>query len=153
MDFIFWLKSYFADRNQTISINGELSEPKALLHGVSQGSRLGPMAFVSYEHPVAEIAKKHDVSIKIYADDKQLYLSFDPESDCQEKEVIEECIGEIGDWLIANMLKLNDSKTEYLVISSPYNQKHITDDMRSITIGSSTEKHYKHGLLLLLLLL
>ena len=33
---------------------------------------------------------------------------------------MEKCVGEIREWMRKNMLKLNDEKTEVLVISTPY---------------------------------
>ena len=53
-----------------------------------------------------------------YTDDIQLYLSSDAAdviSECLSK--MEECVGEMEEWMMRNMLKLNDEKTEVLVIS------------------------------------
>ena len=33
---------------------------------------------------------------------------------------MEKCVGEIREWMMKNMLKLNDEKTDVLVISTPY---------------------------------
>ena len=42
-----------------------------------------------------------------------------PEADIS-KEKLEVCVGEIRKWMAANMLKLDDAKTEYMVIGSNY---------------------------------
>ena len=58
-----------------------------------------------------------------YADDTQLYLSFETSSAedlaiC--KSTTEDYIREIDLWMVANKLKLNSNKTEILVFSSSY---------------------------------
>ena len=58
---------------------------------------------------------------QLYADDTQLNVSFkfgrgDPLSSA--KSSIEICVQEINDWMIFNGLKLNDEKTELVLLSS-----------------------------------
>ena len=43
-----WFKSYFADRQQSEYVNGQLSETHQIALGVPQGSILGPLLFNSY---------------------------------------------------------------------------------------------------------
>jgi len=50
-----WIKSYLTGRGQYISINGETSEVVPLLHGVPQGSVLGPVLFTMYIIPLGDI--------------------------------------------------------------------------------------------------
>ena len=74
----------------------------------------------------------------MYADDTQLYLSFDMNS-CDEitaRSRIESCINDIKIWMTVNKLKLNDDKPELLFMSSKYNQSKLTTN--SIQITSST---------------
>ena len=51
----------------------------------------------------------------IYADDTQLYVSFDP-SIARDRERalarLKDCIAEIRAWMLSHELKLNDDKTE-----------------------------------------
>ena len=43
-----WFKSDFADRQQSVYVDGELSETHQIALGVPQGSILGPLLFNSY---------------------------------------------------------------------------------------------------------
>ena len=61
---------------QSVCINGMLSSKTVLLHGVPQGSVLGPQFFIIYTGPIAGIVKKHGLQVHLYADDIELYISF-----------------------------------------------------------------------------
>ena len=97
-----------------------LSRLLCMLWGVPQGSVLGPILFSIYSQPICDIARKYGVEIHTYADDTELYLtskSSDSMDPCIEK--MQQCISEIRDWMSRNTLKLNDDKTEVLLISTP----------------------------------
>ena len=54
----------------------------------------------------------------MYTDDTQLYLSFDLNDGYDAPARIESCINDIKQWMTVNKLKLNNDKTEFLVITS-----------------------------------
>ena len=57
-----------------------------------------------------------------YADDTQLYVSISPRDINNSPSVatLNSCLSAIKTWMGNNMLKLNDGKTELLLLGSPY---------------------------------
>ena len=82
---------------------------------------LGPLLFSLYTSPLSDIASKHELSFHFYADDRQLYVTFETSS-LNDMELskcrLEGCVLEIDTWTLLNKLNLNKDKTELLVISS-----------------------------------
>ena len=64
------LRSYLAGRRQRISITGELSEYRAIIHGVPQRSILGPLLFNIYVNSLSDVVK--NALVILYADDAVL---------------------------------------------------------------------------------
>jgi hypothetical protein len=119
-----WVKSYFKDRTQSVRINDKVSSNHPL-DSLPQGSLFGPFAFPKYTAPIATICRKHDVSYHLYADDTQLYVDFESKDVLRAKAKLETCIEELRQFMLVNKLKLNDSKTEYMVICSKHFHKNI----------------------------
>jgi hypothetical protein len=130
-----WMKSYLSDRKQCVGINGTSSEYMSLKFGFPQGSLIGPFGFKLYTKPLTEIAKKHGVEIHLYADDTQLYTSFKPKDSAEALDKIEACIEEIRQWMEQNFLKLNDSKTEFVMFGTPKDLSQVSD--WTVTVGDN----------------
>ena len=114
-----WFKSYLTGRSQRVTIGSSSSMATPVYHGVPQGSVLGPVVFNVYTTPIADICKKHQVHYHRFADDIQLYVSYNPaESEELNDAKIQliQCIDEIRAWMLLHQLKLNDDKTEFMVL-------------------------------------
>ena len=117
-----WFKSYLDGRSFSVNVNNVSSTFLSLLFGVPQGSLLGPILFILYIKHLQSIAAKYGLKIKLYADDSQLYISFHPNRPGEFHELTErinQCLAEIKAWMVKNFMKLNDTKTELLLIGKP----------------------------------
>ena len=128
-------ETYLKDRTQCVSIHNALSSLSQLVFGVPQGSVLGPIIFCMYTPPLGAIIQSHKLMYHIYADDTQLYFTCDVDSSADALACVEACIRDIRSWMITNKLKINDKKTEFLIISSPRAPMQLDVN---ITIGTST---------------
>ena len=141
-----WFRSYLQDRDQCILISNTRSRPCKLNIGVPQGSVLGPLLFLVYILPLMEIISRHRVHRHGYADDTQLYIHFkqkDPNQFHCALAELEACIEDVRVWMISNKLKLNEDKTEFLIITSKhyapvYQQLNPTLTVGGVSIEPST---------------
>ena len=120
-DALKWFESYLTERTQTVQIGKEFSNSQTLKFGVPQGSVLGPILFTIYTTPLGDIIRQHGIDFHLYADDTQLYLCFKPSNSTSKQEAIqriENCVRDIKSWMTNNFLKLNEDKTELVVVTS-----------------------------------
>ena len=99
-----------------VVVDGNLSSATGLDCGVPQGSVLGPLLFSLYTSPISDILKKHNLNFHLCADDTQIYAKITTSNETQCIDNIEACINDLKAWMIENRLKLNEDKTEVLVL-------------------------------------
>ena len=69
-----WFENYLSERQQSVVIRGQKSEPGYIKAGVPQGSVLGPLLFLIYINDLIDVAGSN---IKLFADDTSLYIDFE----------------------------------------------------------------------------
>ena len=134
------------NRTQCVTVcdsTGNIAElGKCILkQGIPQGSVLGPLIFNLFLSPLREICRAHGINFSGYADDSQNYVSFRPIKDnltpqhnCTE--CLERCLAEVQTWMQYNFLKLNDSKTEFIVFGVHQQLSKVQDI--TVTVGDDT---------------
>ena len=115
-----WVKSYLSCRSFVVNVKGEVSSSCELEIGVPQGSILGPLFFILYTKELQDLVESHGLNIHLYADDTQIYLSFnskDPQDAHDMKAKLAECFTDIKKWMTENYLKLNEDKSKIVEIA------------------------------------
>ena len=72
---------------------------------------------------------------RVYADDTQLYISFKCKQPLEAISKVNSCLSDIRRWMITNKLKINDSKTEFIIFRSPQLRCDLSG--LSVNIGES----------------
>ena len=134
-DALAWVKSYFSGRTQKVVLENCSSKPVPLSTGVPQGSVAGPGTFSAYTQPLGTLVREHNVNLHLYADDTQLYIGCTLKDQDIVKHKLEACVESVRVWMAANMLKLNDSKTEYLLIGSKHSLHHVPENIKVFQMG------------------
>ena len=129
-----WFSSYLTDRTHYIILSNHCSAFAPVHSGVPQGSVHGPILFTMYTKPLSAIVDSHSIIHHSFVDDLQLQMSA-PLDRISELRSIQSCISDFKVWRTANMLKLNDNKTELMLVTSR-RTKNLHNLPTSITIGN-----------------
>jgi hypothetical protein len=122
-----WMKSYLSHRSFKVTLNGTESSVFQLFYGVPQGSVLGPLLFTLYTTPLSSLISHSTVNHHLYADDTQLFVSFSSLNFSANILHLQDTISNVSAWMSSNMLSLNHSKTEFLLIGLPKQLSKISD--------------------------
>ena len=128
-----WIKSYLSSRSFYVKVKDSQSTVFQLFYGVPQGSVLGPLLFILYTTPLSTVITKSSVHHHLYADDTQLFISFSSSEFLQNFSLLENAINEVCSWMSANLLMLNPSKTDFLLIGLPKQLSKIQNPTLTVT--------------------
>ena len=104
---VLWFNSYLHYRNQSVSFNAALSQPRIIEMGVPQGSSLGPLLLSIFINDLPQICL--DCQIHLYADDTVMYTSKHNISEIQTS--LQFYFNCIQTWFSCNLLLLNKNKS------------------------------------------
>ena len=156
-----WSRSYLANRQQCVIIDGSLSEFLSVEVGVPQGSILGPLFYLLYTNDLPEVLHKDTCDynqlrvnrfntmcpecggLVAFADDSTITLTdSNPETLTQK---LTENYNIVADYFSNNRLKVNDDKTHLLVMTTSQKRQHLSIDIQintptEVVTASSSER-------------
>ena len=121
-----------SDRKFFVSLGDSVSRTFDVEYGVPQGSILGPILFSSYMLPLSKLISFHNVHYHCYADDIQLYISVSSEDPSVLNNLFC-CLTDINIWMNKIFLKLNEQKTEILLVGSLEDRQKLQSKFGSLS--------------------
>ena len=75
-----------------------------------------PYPFNMHTTPLSTLISSRSLNHHLYADDTQILISFAPKTFTTSITQLQDTISDISFWMTANLLSLNSSKTEFMLI-------------------------------------
>ena len=131
-----WFNSYLNNRTQTCTLNNCTSSKALVRCGVPQGTILGPLLFLLYINDLPKCLIYSQP--RMYADDTSITFA------SNDINRINECVSSdlcnIHNWLSANKLTLNMTKTEFLLIGSNQRLSNIKEKPNILIEGEKVQQ-------------
>lgn len=121
-------KDYLSDRRQSVRVGLSVSSPRSVLHGVPQGSVLGPILFTIYTSHILRglrYCQSH-----AYADDTLLYCPFRPSDWLDVARKVNEDLEYIYSTSNNHCLTINPSKSKVLLFGSSNVCKNLSNVLK-----------------------
>ena len=117
-DLFNWIKAFLSNREQVVNVNGDESDPTAVISGIPQGSVLGPILFVLYINDLPDMVKS---DIYLYADDTKIFKAVT----CKEDALsLQSDIDAMTDWSRKWLLQFHPDKCHVLTLGEHHNIMH-----------------------------
>ena len=129
------LLSFISNRKYFVCANGVNSDTKTVNIGVPQGSTLGPLLFLIYVNDMINSSSIFDFTQ--FADDTTLTVS-GPDLNLLT-QIIETELEKVLDWLVANKLIINLTKTHTMLFSNKRGERKLSIKARNNELEQKSE--------------
>ena len=99
---------------------------------------LGPVLLTLYTTPLSAIISSFDINHHLSADDTQIYMSLSVSNAKKSLEKLQHCLAGVSAWMTGPKLKLNPSKTEFLLIGTKLQREKFLNNFPCLLLGQDT---------------
>ena len=133
-----WFSSYLTDLTQLthISLSNHCFVSTPVHQGALQCSAPFPILFSMYVKHLPRIIYSHSTKHQSFDDYLQILMCAPPDKTSKLRHSMQSCISGVKSWATTNMLKLDNNKTELMLVIS-IRTKHLHNRLSSITIGNA----------------
>ena len=96
------------------------------------------MLFILYTTPLSTIISSFDINHHIYADDTQICMSLPVSNANESLEKLQHCVMAVSALMTGSKLKLNPSKTYFLLIGTKLQRAKILNNPPCLILGQDT---------------
>lgn len=126
-----WMESYLTGRHQKVKCNNlngvpTFSSSLPINRGVPQGTILSPLLFTIYTADLPQSITY--CSHHMYADDTQIYMSFEPSETIDASRKITYDLNKIGAWSRSHCLALNPTKSSVVILGTKHKIKLVSSN-------------------------
>ena len=99
---------------------------------------LEPVLSTLYTTPLSAIISSFDINQPLYADVIQIYMSLSVSNAKESLENLQHCVMAVSAWMTGSKLKLNPSKTEFLLIGNKIQREKFLNNFPCLFLGQDT---------------